>query len=136
MRKDVKWLVMGTFGVLAAHKTEDRSCVHAQIVTAGLAWAQVCFALSHTWAWLCSPLCDLGMSASGCVLLWDFYKNRFQFSEKRPAGGKIAPETRTFTKKYVIFSETPPAGGRIAAETRTFTKTDVMFQKNDPPEAR
>ena len=84
MRKDVKWLVMGTFGVLAAHKTEDRSCVHAQIVTAGLAWAQVCFALSHTWAWLCSPLCDLGMSASGCVLLWDFYKNNPPSHENDP----------------------------------------------------
>ncbi len=42
----------------------------------------------------------------------DFYRTRRHFSEKRPAGGRIAPETSTFTKK------------------------DVIFQKNDLPEAR
>jgi len=41
----------------------------------------------------------------------NFYKNRCNCSEKRPAGGKIAPETQTFTKKQ---------------------KTK---HKNDPPEA-
>ena len=66
----------------------------------------------------------------------DFYKNRRHFSEKQPAGGKIAPETRTFTKKKSHFPETRPAGGRIAPETGLLQNRNVIFQKNDPPEAR
>ncbi len=65
----------------------------------------------------------------------DFYKNKCHFPEKRPAGGRIAPETRTFTKRR-HFSEKRPAGGNIALETKTFTNKNNIFQKNNPPEAR
>ena len=41
-----------------------------------------------------------------------------------------------YIQKRRHFSEKRPARGRIAPETRTFTKTNAIFQKNDPPEAR
>ena len=56
-----------------------------------------------------------------------------------PKDGQREPEgthfQKDFYKKDVISQKQKTAGGKIAPETRTFTKTNVIFQKNDPPEA-
>ena len=74
-------------------------------------------ALAELWEALAELREALGELWEG-LYIYIYTQKRRYFSEKRPAGGRIAPETRTFTKRR-IFSEKRSAGGRIASETRT-----------------
>ncbi len=73
--------------------------------------------------------------------LWESF-GRVSGSSGTSLRGSIYQKTCSEYVKFICvfllcnFQEKRPAGGRMAPETRTFTKTDVIFQKNDPPEAR
>ena len=53
----------------------------------------------------------------------------------RPKGARGHPFSKRLLQKRRHFSEKRPAGGKIAPEARTFTNKNVVFLKNDPPEA-